>query len=111
MRDTLRQATLTSATSETCEPTTCADTRNATPETLADEKDGRAIADSVDPNVSNDVCTFCRHAKFGELFDPPECQLGHASYFRSLSDMGPIWVSDCQSGELRPELAALEKHR
>lgn len=66
--------------------------------------DGRAIADSVDPNVSDDVCSFCQHAKFsGELLDAPACELGFPSYFRSLSNLGPIWVSDCHSGKLRPE--------
>lgn len=40
-------------------------------------KDGREIAMSVDPNVSNDVCTFCRHGKFsGEILDAPVCGLG-----------------------------------
>lgn len=75
-------------------------------------KDGRAIADSVDPNISNDVCTFCRYATKWEddplLFSVPTCNLGHTPYFRSLSNVGPIWVSDCEAGELRPELAAAE---
>lgn len=73
--------------------------------------DGYAIAMSVDPNVSDDVCTFCVHAKFGDasqILDAPTCALGFASYFRSLSNMGPIWVSDCKSGKLRPELAAAQ---
>lgn len=74
------------------------------------EESGYDIASRVDPNVSNDVCTFCRHATFGkEFMDPPTCALGHQGYFRSLSNMGPIWVSDCEKGELRPELAAAEK--
>lgn len=71
--------------------------------------DGRSIAMSVDPNVSNDVCTFCRHAAFGstaEILDAPTCRLGFTAYFRSLSNMGPIWVSDCKSGELHPTLLA-----
>lgn len=70
------------------------------------EKDGRAIAMSVDPNVSDDVCTFCQHAKFESagVLDSPACALGFASYFRSLSNLGPIWVSDCGSGKLRPEI-------
>ena len=73
------------------------------------EPDGRAIADSVDPNVSNDVCTFCIHSRFGsEFLDTPNCALGHPSYFRSLSNLGPIWVSNCRAGVLRPELAAAE---
>lgn len=69
-------------------------------------KDGREIAMSVNPNVSDDVCTFCVHAKFGDgsqILDAPTCVLGHDSYFRSLSNLGPIWVSDCKSGKLRPE--------
>ena len=72
--------------------------------------DGRTIAMSVDPNVSNDVCTFCVHAKFtDQMFDPPTCALQFTPYFRSLSNMGAIWVSDCKSGELRPALAAAER--
>lgn len=74
--------------------------------------DGREIALSVDPNTSNDVCTFCRHAEWrGESIigiPAPLCALGHTSYFRSLSNLGPIWVSDCGAGELLPELAAME---
>ena len=66
-------------------------------------------ASRVDPNTSNDVCTFCKHATFGEIFDAPKCALGFQGYFRSLSNLGPIWVSDCKRGELRAELAALEK--
>jgi hypothetical protein len=76
---------------------------------------GRDLAMSVDINVSNDVCTFCRHAQWhdepkGFLGIPaPLCALGHTPYFRSMSNLGPIWVSDCGAGELRPELAAMEK--
>lgn len=74
---------------------------------------GRSIAMSVDPNVSNDVCSFCKYATFekdGDSFlgDRPDCALGHTPYFRSLSNMGPIWVSDCKAGELRSELAAMD---
>ena len=70
------------------------------------------IAMRVDPNTSNDVCTFCRHATFdGDILDPPKCALGHTAYFRSLSNLGPIWVSDCEAGELLPELAAAEAAR
>ncbi len=75
-------------------------------------KDGRAIALSVDPETSNDVCSFCRHvsewAIESQLIPQPQCALGHTPYFRSMSNHGPIWVSDCGAGELRPELAALE---
>ena len=73
-------------------------------------KDGREIAASVDPNTSDDVCTYCRHSEFtrGEMFEPPKCKLGHTPYFRSLSNMGPIWVSDCGAGELRPEFLAVD---
>lgn len=73
---------------------------------------GYDIARRVDPNVSNDVCTFCRHATFatsGDMLAPPKCALGHQGYFHSLSQYGFIWVSDCKAGELRPELAALER--
>ncbi len=67
--------------------------------------DGQSIARSVDPNTSDDVCTFCVNAVFdGDGI--PACRLGHVPYFRSISNMGAIWVSDCKSGELRPELAA-----
>lgn len=72
---------------------------------------GRSIASRVDPNTSNDVCTFCRHATFGttdDILSPPKCAIGYAGYFRSLSNYGPIWVSDCEKGELRPELAAVD---
>lgn len=71
-------------------------------------KDGREIAASVDPNVSDDVCTFCRHATLNDAagFD---CGLGFTSYFRSLSNLGPIWVSDCQRGELRAEFKLSQK--
>ena len=72
-------------------------------------KTGAEIARSVDPNTSNDVCTFCRHATFSEEpFAAPTCALGYTGYFHSLSNMGPIWVSDCKRGELRPELAAID---
>jgi len=69
---------------------------------------GYDIALSVDPEVSDDVCTFCKHATFGEFMAAPKCALGHDAYFRSISNMGPIWVSDCAHGELRPELAAID---
>jgi hypothetical protein len=69
---------------------------------------GREIAMSVDPNTSDDVCTFCRHADWGTLVDQPKCTVGHTPYFRSLSNVGLIWVSNCNAGELRPELAAME---
>ena len=76
-------------------------------------KDGRAIAESVDPETSNDICTFCRHVSGwiteGQLIPQPQCSLGHTPYFRSMSNYGPLWVSDCKAGELRPELAAAEK--
>jgi hypothetical protein len=71
---------------------------------------GTDIAQRVDPNTSNDVCTFCRHATLSDdLMTPPKCALGLQGYFRSLSQFGAIWVSDCEKGELRPDLAALEK--
>lgn len=71
--------------------------------------DGRAIAMSVDPNISDDVCTFCQHAKFtAEIFEGPTCALGFDSYFRSLSNLGPIWVSDCKSGKLLPQYKPAE---
>ncbi len=70
---------------------------------------GHDIASRVDPNTSDDVCTFCRHASFGDALAAPKCALGFHGYFRSLSNMGAIWVSDCERGELRPELAALER--
>jgi hypothetical protein len=70
---------------------------------------GYDIASRVDPNTSNDVCTFCRHATFADITDAPKCALGFQGYFRSLSNMGPIWVSNCEKGELRPELAAIER--
>ena len=67
---------------------------------------------TVDPNVSDDVCTFCRHVERWDqdIFPAPKpvCAKGHETYFRSLSDMGPIWVSDCESGKLRPELLACD---
>ena len=74
-------------------------------------KDGRDIAMSVDPNTSDDVCTFCRHSEWEDkedIFGAPKCKLGHTPYFRSISNMGPIWVSDCGAGELRPELLAVD---
>lgn len=71
--------------------------------------EGHEIAMSVDPNVSNDVCTFCKHSQWNEeVLGVPSCTLGHTPYFRSFSNMGPIWVSDCKAGELTPELAALD---
>lgn len=70
--------------------------------------DGREIAMSVDPNTSNDVCTFCRHASWSEIGNP-HCNRGYQPYFRSLSNVGAIWVSNCGAGELRPELAAMER--
>ena len=74
--------------------------------------DGREIALSVDPNTSDDVCTFCRSAEFkGFGLDPPVCRLGHTPYFRSISNLGPIWVSDCKAGELLPELAEAEARK
>lgn len=62
---------------------------------------GYEIASRVDPNVSNDVCTFCKHAKKIEFFNV-KCELGFTGYFRSLSQFGPIFVSDCERGEPRP---------
>lgn len=73
------------------------------------EKTGVEVARSVDPNTSDDVCTFCRHATFSDEFmAAPKCALGFVGYFHSLSNHGPIWVSDCEHGELRPELAAID---
>lgn len=69
---------------------------------------GQAIAASVDPNTSNDVCTFCRHAGRESIDEAPKCSKGHTPYFRSLSNYGEIWVSDCGAGKLRPELAAID---
>lgn len=70
------------------------------------------IAMRIDPNTSDDVCTFCRHVERWEDNDitlgHPICAKGFNSYFRSLSNMGPIYVSDCESGELRPELLAVD---
>lgn len=72
--------------------------------------DGREIASSVDPNTSNDVCTFCQYSKFNDgVLGAPECKLGFTPYFRSLSNLGPIWVSDCKSGELLPALARAQR--
>lgn len=62
-------------------------------------KTGYDIAMSVDPNVSDDVCTFCKHATFADITAAPTCALGFTGYFRSLSNCGPIWVSDCGKGE------------
>lgn len=72
--------------------------------------DPRDIALSVDPNTTNDVCTFCRHAAWegDTMLAGPTCGLGYTSYFRSISNLGPIWVSDCNAGELLPELKELE---
>ena len=76
---------------------------------------GHALAASVDPNTSDDVCTFCRHARHSTweaLFEHgPDCTKGHDSVFRSLSNLGPIYVSDCGEGALRPELAAVDRTR
>lgn len=73
------------------------------------KKSGYEIAMSVDPNISNDVCTFCRHSEWrNQMLDSPRCRLGHTPYFRSLSNMGPIWVSDCAAGELRDDLKSRE---
>lgn len=68
---------------------------------------GYEIASRIDPNVSNDVCTFCRHARSVSLETGVDCSLGFASYFRSLSNMGAIFVSNCEHGEIMPELIAL----
>lgn len=68
---------------------------------------GYEIASRVDPNTSDDVCTFCKHAKSIEPFNV-ECALGFTGYFRSLSNLGPIFVSDCEHGELRPEFLAVD---
>ena len=75
------------------------------------KRSGYEIALSVDPNTSDDVCSFCIHATFGEFLDAPKCALGFQGYFRSLSNYGPIWVSDCGKGEFKPELAAIDKKR
>lgn len=74
-------------------------------------KTGYDIAMSVDPNVSDDVCTFCRHARSVSFENGVDCSLGFTGYFRSLSNMGPIFVSDCKRGELRPELAAIDVNK
>jgi hypothetical protein len=63
-------------------------------------RSGYDIVMSVDPNVSDDVCTFCRHARRVEL-SGVDCALGHTGYFRSISNVGPIFVSDCGAGEPR----------
>lgn len=75
--------------------------------------DGSKIAASVDPNTSDDVCTFCRHARsiVMERDRSVDCALGFTGYFRSLSNMGPIFVSDCRRGELRPELAEIDRNK
>lgn len=62
-------------------------------------RSGYDIAHSVDPNTSNDVCTFCVHGQGGGSI----CALGFPSYFRSLSNLGAIWVSDCGKGEPKPQ--------
>ena len=68
----------------------------------------REIALSVDPNVSNDVCTFCKHANFAA--DRRKiCDLGYESYFRGFSNVGWLYVSDCRKGELSPKWAARER--
>lgn len=72
---------------------------------------GHDIATRVDPNTSDDICTFCKHAKHVSFERGVECSLGHTGYFRSFSQYGPIFVSDCEAGELRPELAAIDKNR
>lgn len=69
---------------------------------------GYEIAMRVDPNVSDDVCTFCRHARSVDFETGVDCALGFTGYFRSMSNLGWIFVSDCGCGELRPELAALD---
>lgn len=73
------------------------------------KRSGYEIANSVDPNTSNDVCTFCKHAEGPvDLENGVKCSLGYAGYFRSISNLGYIFVSDCGHGELKPEWAALE---
>lgn len=72
---------------------------------------GYEIAMSVDPNVSNDVCTFCRHARSVDIETGVDCALGFTGYFRSMSNMGWIFVSDCRHGELRPEFASLDVNK
>ena len=73
------------------------------------DRSGYDIAMSVDPNVSDDVCTFCRHAASVTIDDGVKCSLGHTGYFRSLSNMGAIFVSDCGAGKLRAELEAIQR--
>ena len=68
---------------------------------------GYEIASRVDPNTSDDVCTFCKHANKIEPFNV-ECALGFIGYFRSISQYGPIFVSNCGRGELRPEFLAVD---
>lgn len=72
---------------------------------------GYEIAMSVDPNVSDDVCTFCKHARSVDMENGVDCALGFTGYFRSMSNLGWIFVSDCERGELRPEFAALDTAR
>lgn len=67
-------------------------------------KDGYQIAMSVDPNTSDDVCTFCQHAR-SVTVDGVDCSLGHTGYLRSMSNMGLIFVSDCRAGQPRPEFS------
>jgi hypothetical protein len=68
---------------------------------------GHEIAMNVDPNESDDVCTFCRHGTVS-IDHGATCAKGHATYFRSLSSMGPIYVSNCGEGKLRPELMDID---
>jgi hypothetical protein len=72
-------------------------------------RSGYDIAAGVDPNVSDDVCTFCKHGTVS--LEGATCALGFTGYFRSLSNYGPIYVSDCGKGEMRPELAAIDKNK
>lgn len=78
---------------------------------MSKNETGYDIALRVDPETSDDVCTFCKHATFSESFDAPICALGFKGYFRSISNVGAIWVSDCERGELRPELAAIDQSK
>lgn len=73
-------------------------------------RDGQQIARSVDPNTSDDVCTFCQHAR-SVTVEGVDCSLGHTGYLRSMSNMGLVYVSDCQAGQLRPELAAIDRNK
>lgn len=72
-------------------------------------RSGYDIAMSVDPNTSDDVCTFCRHGQWQANGLDITCALGFSSYFRSLSQYGPIFVSDCGRGEMREAFAAIDK--